>query len=148
MTLFEIISTITVNLAKILVVIGVFCVILKIINKTIGNHSYNAFYTKIQRPLYHIHVNATKFAIILGFVHGFTVIPLDVSYIITGWALGIVMILLLGFGVWMSIKTKSQPLSVDKDLEWRPIRITKWGLTLSVFFLLFLHFFPSIEFTS
>ncbi|MFW9903248.1 MAG: hypothetical protein ACFFFH_02870 [Candidatus Thorarchaeota archaeon] len=147
MTVFELISTLAVNLAKILMVIGVFCVVLKIINKTWRNQSYNAFYTRMQRPLYHIHINATKFAIILGFIHGFTIISVDQSYIITGWALGIVMLLLLGFGVWMSIKNDSQPLSEDKDLEWRPIRITKWFLTLSVFFLLFLHYFPSIEFT-
>ncbi|MFX1507599.1 MAG: hypothetical protein ACFFDC_16055 [Promethearchaeota archaeon] len=148
MTLFEIISTIAVNLAKILVVIGVFCVVLKIINKSCRNQSYNAFYNKMQRPLYHIHVNATKFAIILGFIHGFTITPLDQSYILTGWVLGIVMILLLGFGAWMSIKNKSQPLGEAKDVEWRPIRITKWVLTLSVFLLLVLHYFPSIEFTS
>lgn len=146
MTILEIIGTIAVNLAKILVVVGVICVVFKIINKIWGNQSYRAFYAKMQRPFYHIHVNATKFAILLGFVHGLTIIPFDQSYIITGWALGIAMILLLGFGVWMSIKNGSQPLGEDKDLEWRSIRITKWVLTLSVFFLLFLHYFPSIEF--
>jgi len=92
------ISELITNLAKILLVIGVPFVFFKSINKSVHNYGYTSFYQKIKRPFYQLHVNATKIGTVLAFVHGFTVQPISQMYILTGWLLGIIMIVLLGLG--------------------------------------------------
>jgi uncharacterized BrkB/YihY/UPF0761 family membrane protein len=69
--------------------------------------------------------------------------PIDQTYTITGWVLGIVMVLLMGLGVFLSVKTHSKPMDSQDDLKWRKIRIAKWILTLLVFVALALHYLLS-----
>ncbi len=142
---YEMISEISANLAKLLGVIGVIFVFFKLNDKLLQNQTYSTFYQKIKLPFYQIHVNGTKIAIILAFVHGFTVKPINQSYIITGWLLGITMLLLLVLGVLLSIKNKSKPMETEEDLEWKTIRIIKWILTACALLFLFLHYLPMIR---
>ncbi len=136
------ISELSANLAKIFLVIGVPFVFFKSINKNVHNYGYTSFYQKTKRPFYQLHVNATKIGIILAFVHGFTVQPISQTYILTGWLLGIIMIVLLGLGAFLSIKNKSHPMDTGKDLQWKTIRHLKWVLGICVLVSLFLHYLP------
>ncbi len=138
-------NTLIANLAKILCVIGVFFLLFKVFNRRTGNQRFARFYVKISKPFYQLHVNGSKFAIILGFIHGITIQPLDQIYLVTGWVLGIVMIILLALGTRMSIKMKSTMMTPEQDLEWRKIRYIKWSLTLLVLLLLIAHYFPMIQ---
>lgn len=136
----ELVSLVTAYLAKIFLVVGLIFLGLKILHKRINNQRLNSFYEGAEKPLYLLHINATKFATILAFVHGFTAGPSSDSYLITGWILGIAMVLLLVLGAWMSIKNKSQPMNEFRDSDWRAVRIIKWLLTGLVILALASHY--------
>jgi len=57
----EMISGISANFVKILLVIGLVFVVLKIVNKRWNNQALGNFYEKRKLPLYHIQVVASKF---------------------------------------------------------------------------------------
>lgn len=137
----ELINDISVTLSKILLVLGLPYIFLKIIDKGWNNQSYKDFYRKVRLPLYFIHVNFTKIAIILGFIHGIIITPIDQVYVITGWIFGIISIILLGIGVRMSIKNGSRPMNEEEDIEWKTGRNFKWILTPIVIVLFLLHYF-------
>ena len=93
-----------------------------------------------KRVLYQLHINGSKVAVILGFIHGLIIAPLNQTYTITGWLLGIVMVALLVTGAFLSIKTKSKPMNREDDSKWKKMRISKWILTVLVFLTLALHY--------
>jgi hypothetical protein len=92
--------------------------------------------------LYHLHLTGFKFAVIFSFVHGFMVARIDGVYVVTGWVLGAVMVVLLGLA-YLSIKSGSEPMDGEDGRNWRRIRAVKWALTLLVFVSLALHYLLS-----
>ncbi|NHJ01861.1 MAG: hypothetical protein EAX86_06930 [Candidatus Heimdallarchaeota archaeon] len=134
-----IISDLSASSAKILLLIGSIFIILKIIDKKWNNQPCHGFYEKRKVLLYHLHINGCKFALILSLVHGFTSTPVNQSDWITGWILGIIMVILLALGAILSIKNKSKPMDAKKDLEWKVIRFVKWGFTGVGFLFLVVH---------
>lgn len=141
---FELINTISVNLAKILLVVGMIYVVVKIITKVINNETFSALYERIKLPLYYLHKAGPVLATILGFIHGFVIVPLNQTYILTGWCLGICMIILSVLGIYLGFKNGWKPLDANQDSEWKKLRAIKWILTFCVFLLLFLHYLDMI----
>lgn len=139
---FAMLNVITVNICKIFLVLSLFYPVYKILNKGKllgGSNSYGT----TKRVLYQLHVNGSKVAVIFAFIHGLIIPPIDQIYTITGWLLGIVMIILGALGAFLSIKTNSKPMSREDDAKWRKIRLIKWILTVLVFLVLALHYLLS-----
>jgi len=132
-------NVITVNVCKIFLVLALLYPIYKIVNKKKWEAA-SAPPSIVKRVLYQLHINGSKVAVIVGFIHGILIAPLNQTYTITGWLLGIVMVALLGTGAFLSIKTKSKPMNREDDLKWKKIRISKWILTVLVFLTLALHY--------
>jgi hypothetical protein len=59
------------------------------------------------------------------------------------WLFGILMVIQMGLGTFLSIKTKSKPMNREDYVKWRKIRIIKWILTMLVFLALALHYLLS-----
>ncbi|MFX1538223.1 MAG: hypothetical protein ACFFDI_28845 [Promethearchaeota archaeon] len=146
---FELINEISVNFSKILLVIGLIFVVLKIIEKILNNQTYSAFYERIKLPLYYLHKACPALATILAFIHGFVyfwlLIPVNQTYIITGWLLGIAMLVLSILGVILGFKNDWKPFDEAKDSEWKIMRTVKWILTICVFLFLILHYLEMIQ---
>jgi len=87
-----------------------------------------------------VHVNVSKLAVFLAFVHGFTVTPMDGTYSVTGWLNGVTMVVLLGLGAYLSIKNDAKPMDEEGDVKWRTLRVVKWVLTVLAVFFLLLHY--------
>jgi len=132
------------DICKIFLVLALFHPFYKILNKRKSQDGSNS-YSTTKRVLYQLHVNGSKVAVISAFIHGlYTYMsPIDQIYAITGWLLGIVMIILTGLGAFLSIKTNSKPMNREDDVKWRKIRIIKWILTVPVFLVLALHYLLS-----
>ncbi len=137
------INLLTANLCKILFVLGLPYVILKILDKRKGVEDKDSFFRSNKMVLYHLHLTGLKFAVIFSFVHGFMVARIDGVYVITGWVLGSVMVVLLGLGAFLSIKSGSEPMDWEDDRNRRRIRAVKWALTLLMFVSLALHYLLS-----
>ena len=133
-------DTITVVVCKILLVLGLLYPIYKMLNKKKWQDMSKP-QSIIKSVLYQLHINGSKVGVIVGFIHGFIIVPLNQTYTITGWLLGIVMVALLLTGAFLSIKTKSKPMNREDDLKWKKMRISKWILTVLVFLTLALHYF-------
>ena len=67
----------------------------------------------------------------------------DGAYVVTGWVLGAVMVVLLGLGAFLSIKSGAKPMDGEADRKWGRIRAVKWALTLLMFVALALHYLLS-----
>jgi len=135
-------DVIALNICKIFLVLSLFYPVYKILNKRKlreGSNSYSA----TKRVLYQLHVNGSKVAVIFGFIHGIIRSPIDPIYTITGWLFGIAMVIQMGLGTFLSIKTRSKPMNREDDVKWRKIRIIKWILTVLVFPALALHYLLS-----
>jgi hypothetical protein len=128
------------TIAKLSLVLGSVFVVLKIVYKRTGNKRYRAFYERWGSPLYRVHVNVSKLAVFAAFIHGFTVKPADQIFSVTGWILGLSLVILLGTGAFLSIKNDSRPMDEEGDRRWRTIRMVKWILTAAVIPLLLLHY--------
>ena len=133
------------NICKIFLVLALFYPVYKILNKRkLKDGSNSGHHTNTtKRVLYQLHVNGSKVAVIFGFIHGIIRSPIDQTYLITGWLLGIVMVILMGAGAFLSIKNHSKPMNREDDVKWRKIRIIKWILTMLVFLILALHYLLS-----
>ena len=134
------ISSIAASTGKLAYVAGLLFVVLKIAYKRTRSERFRSFYERNRMTLYQVHVNVSKLALLLAFVHGFTLTPLDWIYNVTGWLFGGELILMLGLGAYLSIKNDSKPMDDEGDRRFRTLRMVKWALTLlSVIFLL-LHY--------
>jgi hypothetical protein len=85
-------------------------------------------------------VNGKKIGILLGFLHGFTIEPRNATYIMTGRLLGLIMLVLLATGAYLSIKQKSREMTPEEDQTWRTIRLIKWIFTPILFIAIALHY--------
>jgi membrane-bound ClpP family serine protease len=121
-------------------VLGLVYVMQKIVGKKIGQ-SMPKLLTERRQFWYGLHTNGSKLSVLLAFAHGLTIIPVDQTYTITGWVLGITLIVLTLLGAFLSIKQNSKPMSLEDDAKWKTIRIIKWILTILVFPLIALHYF-------
>ena len=133
-------SAILATIAKISLVLGFVFVVLKIMYKRSQNQKYRAFYEQRRSLLYQVHVNVSKLAVFSAFIHGFIVTQMDQIYSITGWLLGVAMVILLGLGAFLSIKNDSKPMDEESDQKWKTIRIVKWIFTVAVVIFLLLHY--------
>ena len=134
------INSIFVTLGKLSFVAGLAFVVLKVVYKGTSNEGFRSFYERRRTMLYQVHVNASKLAVFLAFLHGLTLKPLDWTYNVTGWLYGGVIVTLLGLGAYLSIRNQSKPMDEGADAKWRTIRIVKWALTASAIILLLLHY--------
>jgi hypothetical protein len=130
------------NISKVLLVLGTVFIITKLVNKQRGDKP-DSFHNRNKKLLYQLHVNGSKIGVILGFVHGLTISPRASVYLLTGWFLGIVMLVLLGTGAYLSIKQKSRPMTAKDDEVWRTIRLLKWILTFILFPAIGIHYLLS-----
>jgi len=135
-------DVITLNTCKIFLVLSVVYPVYKILNKRKLREGSNS-YSTTKRVLYQLHVNGSKVAVIFGFIHGIIISQIDQIYTITGWLFGILMVIQMGLGTFLSIKTKSKPMNREDNVKWRKIRIIKWILTMLVFLALALHYLLS-----
>ena len=101
------VSQIAAILGLVFFIIGLIFLPLKIFRKDLENPTY--------RILYKVHVQAPKLATILALVHGFTMAPINPNQQLSGWVLGISMILMLLMGAFLTIKTKTTPLDDQGD---------------------------------
>ena len=122
-----------------LLVLGTFFIVTKLVNKQRGDKP-DSFHNRNKKLLYQLHVNGSKIGVILGFVYGLTIGPRDQIYLLTGGLLGIVMLVLLGTGVYLSIKQNSKPMTAEDDDAWRAVRLVKWVFTLILFPAIGIHY--------
>ncbi len=134
------ISSVSATVGKLSLVAGLLFVVLKIVYKRSNNERFRSFYEGRRTLLYQVHVNVSKLAVFLAFVHGFTVTPIDGTYNITGWLYGVSMVILLGLGAYLSIRNDAKPMDEERDRKWRTLRIAKWILTVLTVFVLLLHY--------
>jgi hypothetical protein len=64
----------------------------------------------------------------------------DRVYVVTGWALGAWIVVLLVLEAFLSIKKSVKPMDREED---RRIRVVKWALTVLMFVALPLHYLLS-----
>lgn len=127
------------NISNVFLVLGVVFVVSKYVNKRTEDKP-NSFHNRYKRLLYQLHINGSKIGVIVGFYHGLTIDPKDQIYLLTGWLLGFVMLVLLGTGAYLSIKQNSQPMTVEDDETWRTIRLVKWFFTFLLFPAIGVHY--------
>jgi hypothetical protein len=119
------------DIAKILVVLGIIFIIMKGLGKQLEG---------IYEKLYILHKAAPAFATILAFVHGLTIIPLNQNYVLTGWFLGFCMLALLILGVFLGFQSGWVPFDDEKNHQFKPLRIIKWILTVIMIIALGAHY--------
>jgi hypothetical protein len=128
------VSSIAALLSLVFFVLGLLFLPVKLLRKDIENSTY--------RILYKLHLHAPKLATILALLHGFTVSPVVSAYLLSGWILGISLILMLAIGAFLTIKTGSEPLDDQGDVTWKNVRIFKYLLTIVAIISLVLHYIP------
>ncbi len=121
------------DIAKILLGLGLIFIIVKGIGKR------PAAYGK----LYILHKAGAGIATVLGFIHGFTIVPQSQIYVTTGWFVGLSMLALLVIGVFLGFQNEWVPFDNDKDQKFKTLRIVKWILTLLVVIALGSHYLLS-----
>ncbi|NHJ85564.1 MAG: hypothetical protein FK734_08885 [Asgard group archaeon] len=132
-------STITINISKVLILIGIIFIIWKMITKVKKKPSN--VYEKSKKIFYNLHKAGPGIALILSFVHGLTIEPINQTYVITGWIFGGLMLLLTGSGIFLGFQSKWTPFNEDQDAHYKIIRIIKWVLTVFLIAALILHYF-------
>lgn len=134
------ISSVSATVGKLSLVAGLVFIVLKIVYKRSHNEKFRLFYERRRTFLYQVHVNVSKLAVFMAFIHGFTLTPIDWTYTVTGWLFGVSMVALLGLGAYLSIKNDAKPMDEEDDRKWRRLRIVKWILTVVAIFSLLLHY--------
>lgn len=140
-SLTELISNFSAHSSEILLSIGLIFVFLKIVDKILQKPAYKVYYEKVKLPFYYLHIICITLAVILAFLHGIIIKPLNNSYIVTGLLFGIILLISSGLGVILAFKGYWRPFNDEKDSELRNIRIIKWILTISAFISLLMHYF-------
>ncbi|MHA2424673.1 MAG: hypothetical protein ACXAEF_07780 [Candidatus Thorarchaeota archaeon] len=120
-----------VEISGILLILGMIFVLAKVLGKRDGG-----FYS----ILYNLHKAGPALATILAFYHGLTITPLNLTYLETGWALGLLMISLVILGAVMGFKSEWIPYTKEQDNEFRILRVLKWILTILVVVALAAHY--------
>jgi uncharacterized membrane protein len=131
-------SDVLADISKILLVVGLIFAILKILNKT--KKDKPTFYEKAKVPLYNLHKVGSILATILAFIHGFTFTPIDPKYILSGWILGLSMVVLSILGIYLGFKSNWKPFDEVQNREFKNLRIIKWILTIIIIVFLAVHY--------
>ncbi len=105
--------------------------------------NYDELNPKHKLVLFNLHNVGFMIATILGFVHGF-VVHEDPSYLVSGWIMGISMLLMSGLGVYLVFQSGWQPFKEEQDKKYKTLRISKWILTLIMLLSLVWHYFPEL----
>jgi len=137
------VSEITAVISVFLLFIGLIFVVWKIINKKSqkkDGHSSARIYTKIEKPLYILHLSASAIGSILSIVHAVTAEPANVICKISGWMVLITTHLMFIMGIILGFKNKMQPFGSELDTENKQARRIKWILTIIAIIALFVHF--------
>ncbi|NHI93215.1 MAG: hypothetical protein EAX96_11990 [Candidatus Lokiarchaeota archaeon] len=132
------ISIIFENLSKIFLVIGLVSIFLKII---LVKRNYDQISEKKKLIIYNIHKASFSLSTIFAFIHGFTFVPINRTYIITGWLFGIVMIVLFLIGIKLGFQNNWKPYNEEENSKYKKIRALKWILTLLLMIFLVMHYF-------
>ena len=127
------------NISKITFVLGTIFIFTKIQNKKTGD-KLESFHNRFKNILYQLHTNGTKIGIIAGFYHGLTIEAKALIYVNTGWILGIIMLVLLLTGAFLSIKQKSKPMTPKDDETYKTIRSIKWIFTILLYPAIGIHY--------
>ena len=137
------VSEITAVISVLLLFIGLIFVVWKIINKKTqkkDGHSSARIYTKIEKPLYILHLSASAIGSILSIIHAVTAEPANVICKISGWMVLITTHLMFIMGIILGFKNKMQPFGSELDTENKQARRIKWILTIIAIIALFVHF--------
>ena len=137
------VSEISSVISVFLLFIGLIFVVWKIINKKSqkkDEHSSARIYTKIEKPLYILHLTASAIGSILSIVHAVTAEPANVICKISGWMVLITLHLMSLMGFILGFKNKMQPFGSELDTENKQARRIKWILTIIAIIALFVHF--------
>ena len=136
-------STILANISKVLIVAGLIFVIWKIFRKRSRKKPYESIQNNKKLIFYNIHKAGFILATILGFVH-FMIVEVNPIYNLSGWILGISMLVMSGQGIYLGFQSGWQPFTEDQDKKHKYMRISKWILTPIMFLSLVWHFFPNV----
>ncbi len=137
-------STLTANIGLILLVLGIIYIFAKVLSKKGQEGDQKSLYQKVKIPLYNLHKSGTALATILGFVHGAIIEPISRSYAITGWILGLSMILMSILGIYMGFKSDWVPYTKSENKKYKSLRIAKWILTVIMITALLSHYLIKI----
>lgn len=124
------------NLAKFLFGIGILCLFLKML---LGRKNEGVS-EKRNLLIYNLHKVSFGFTTIFAFMHGLTYLPVNQTYIITGWLFGIFMFLLCIAGVRMGFKSNWNPYSREERTQNKKVRLSKWILTIVACIFLGTHY--------
>ena len=119
------------DIAKVSICLGLLFLVMKVL----GRRS-SGLYT----PLYHLHKVGPGLATVLAFVHGLTYDPIDLTYTLTGWAVGACMVLLLVIGSVLGFSSKWVPFDRAMDRQNLWLRVVKWVLTVLLIASLGMHY--------
>ena len=97
-------------------------------------------YTKLEKPLYRLHLSASVIGILFAIVHGITAESVNLACRISGWILIFTSIVMILLGVSLGLKNKMQPFGSDQDAEYKNLRRIKWILTGILIITLGIHF--------
>lgn len=119
------------DIAKILFVLGLVFLFAKALRKSEAGY---------YKTTYNLHKAGAALATILGFIHGLTIVPLNQTYVLTGWILGITLLILFLLGVVMGFKSDWIPYNDEQNQRYKVMRIAKWALTILVIAALGAHY--------
>ena len=125
-----------VDIAKILFAVGLLSSAFKIL----FIKKYNQSTDSKKMIIYNLHKASFALSIILGFIHGLTIVSVNQTYILTGWLFGLTMISLMIIGIRMGFKNDWKPYNKEQNTQHRKIRLFKWILTILVVALLGMHY--------
>ncbi|MHA1618531.1 MAG: hypothetical protein ACTSVZ_04555 [Promethearchaeota archaeon] len=141
------VSELTSMISAILLLLGLVFVVWKIIHKHSqkkGGHSSPKMYTKIEKPLYILHLSASAIGTIVAIVHAITAEPANIACRISGWVVLITTHIMFIMGIIMGLKSKMRPFGSELDAENKQARKIKWILTAIAILALFVHFLMHI----
>jgi len=134
-------------ISAVLLMLGLVFVIWKIIHKQSqrkGGHYSPKMYTKIEKPLYILHLSASAIGSIVAIVHAITAEPANLACRISGWIVLITTHIMFIMGIFMGLKSKMRPFGSELDTENKRARKIKWILTAIAILALFVHFLMHI----
>ena len=137
------VGDITAFLSVLFLMLGQIFVGWKMINKQSqkkGGQSSARMYTKIEKPLYTLHLSASMIGTLIAIVHGITAASVNLACRISGWILIITAIVMIILGIILGLKNKMQPFGSEQDAENKNLRRTKWILTGIIIIALGIHF--------
>ncbi|MFX1238550.1 MAG: hypothetical protein ACFFAS_01950 [Promethearchaeota archaeon] len=125
-----------VDIAKILFAVGLLSSVFKIL----FIKKYNQITDSKKMIICNLHKASFALCIILGFIHGLTIVPVNQTYVLTGWLFGLTTIILMVLGVRMGFQNDWKPYNKEQNSQHGKIRLIKWILTILAVALLGMHY--------